>query len=91
MAELPSRESMKAFCKFASSSMRGIFLAQQGLDKLQGTECGGADGRASSLKKTFPRLALAEIDRASMLIGRNVNSKIVFVELSVKLFGINNS
>ena len=36
-------------------------------------------------------LALAEIDRASMLIGRNVNSKIVFVELSVKLFGINNS
>lgn len=91
MAELPSRESMKAFCKFASSSLRGIFLAQQGLDKLQGTECGGAAGRASSLKKTFPRLALAEIDRASMLIGRNVNSKIVFVELSVKLFGINNS
>lgn len=80
LADLPSRDSARGFCKFAAEKLRRIFLIQQGMESL-------ADGDAqlhawaSKCRKTFPRKALEALDRASMLIGRNVNLKILFTEL----------
>ena len=41
---------------------------------------------ASKCKKTFPRKAQAVIDRANMLIDRNVNQKILFCDMVDRLF-----
>ena len=85
IAALPSRENIKAFCKFASERMRCIFLIQQGMDAL-------GDGSpelamwASKCRKAFPRLALEAFSRASQLVDRNVNAKIVFTDLAGRLY-----
>ena len=85
IAALPSRENIKAFCKFASERMRCIFLIQQGMDAL-------GDGSpelamwASKCRKAFPRLALEAFSRASQLVDRNVNAKIVFTDLVGRLY-----
>lgn len=85
IAALPSRENIKAFCKFASERMRCIFLIQQGIDAL-------GDGSpevalwASKCRKAFPRLALEAFSRASQLVDRNVNAKIVFTDLVGRLY-----
>lgn len=80
LAALPSRDSARAFCKFAAGQIRRIFLLQQGLDNLAGE---GPELRkwASKCRKSFPRKALEALDRASMMIGRNVNLKILFTDL----------
>lgn len=82
MAALPSREVAQAFCVYAAANMRLLFLRQQGI--------GSADGRidlwAERLAKSFPRKALAALDRAMMLIGRNINLKILFTDLVNRLY-----
>lgn len=85
LAALPSRDSAKAFCKFASGKMRLVFLIQQGLESLAGDD---ADARRWSkiLRKTFPRKALEAFDRTLALIGRNVNLKILFTDLVGRLW-----
>lgn len=86
IAALPSRENVKAFCKFASGELRRLFIAQQGLTALAAPEAGVCAPYASSLRKTFPRMALAAFDRALLMTGRNVNLKIVFTELVDSLY-----
>ena len=85
ISALPSREAAKSFCSAASNLMRSIFLASQGIRDL----C-DADDRtmtmARSCRKTFPRTALAALSRASSLLDRNVNPKIVFTDLTDRLF-----
>ena len=85
LAALPSRENAKSFCKFASARIRSIFLLQQGLDSLaQGDD---RDAQYSALcPKTFPRAAAADLDRALMLIDRNVNARIIFTDLVDRLY-----
>lgn len=85
VAALPSRETAKAFCKFASYQLRLIFLAQQGLDSL-GAGSGDASRWASACPKTFPRTALAVFDRTSSLIDRNVNARLLFTDMVDRLF-----
>ncbi|MBQ9477770.1 MAG: hypothetical protein IJU63_08325 [Bacteroidales bacterium] len=86
LAALPSRESAKAFCKFAGERLREVFLLQQGLPQL----AAGADERtqswAAQAKRTFPRTAMAALDRAHQLIERNVNPKILFTDLVDRMF-----
>lgn len=89
IASLPSRESIKAFCKFVGSALRDIFIAQQGMAALKMETNIDATAFAKSLKKTFPRLALEALDRSLMLIGRNVNARIVFTEMAIKWLRIN--
>ncbi len=85
IASLPSRESAKAFCAYASDRFRQVFLAQQGI-----TGAGGISPKArewaSRCRKTFPRQALEVLDRAQNLIGRNVNLKILFSDMADRLF-----
>lgn len=87
LAALPSRDSMRAFCRYAAEKMRRVFLVQQGLESLAGDDA-EASAWASACKKTFPRKALEALDKASALIGRNVNQKILFTDM-VNRFYVN--
>ena len=85
LAALPSRESAKAFCIFAADRFRRMFLCQQGIE---GAGEIPAEVRrwAAACRKSFPREALAVLDRTQTLIGRNVNLKILFADLADRLF-----
>ncbi len=87
IAALPSRENAKAFCKFAADAMRKVFLLQQGLS-LAPADSGKAAEWAGRARKTFPRNALSCLDRASRLVDRNVNLKIIFTDLVNRLIGL---
>ena len=41
---------------------------------------------AARCRKTFPRFAMTYFDRAQLLVERNVNQKIVFTDLVLKLY-----
>ena len=86
ISSLPDRESAKAFCKFASECLRQIFLVQQGLVSLAAAADEQTAGWAKGCRKTFPRKGLEALSQCRMLIGRNVNVKIVFSNLVCKLF-----
>ena len=91
LAGLGSREKQKAFCKFASENLRKIFLIQQKMSGIAGVapgEEGVLGGIASRCKKTFPRQALSCLDRAKLLIDRNVSQKILFCELVGRLYSL---
>jgi len=89
LAALESRERQKAFCQVASQDLRTIFLLQQKLPALAQPRPGEEEffqRMAASLKPAFPRLALACLDRARLLIERNVNQKILFADLVNQLY-----
>jgi len=89
IATLPSREKVKAFCNFASDCLRNIFLIQQGLPQLSTMPQAGEswlEGYAKGLKKSFSRQAIGLLDSSLMLIGRNVNLKIIFCDLVDRLY-----
>lgn len=87
LAALPSRDSARAFCRYASEVMRRIFLVQQGLDSLAGDDA-VVRNYAARFGKSFPRKAFEAFDKASLLIGRNVNQKILFTDLVGRLWTI---
>ena len=89
MAELGSREKQKRFCRVASEGLRNIFLLQQGLPDLAdllGDEKPFYEEMAAKLRKNFSRQALAALDRALLLVERNVNQKILFTDLVNRLY-----
>ena len=86
IAALPSRESAKAFCKYAGDRLRCIFLYQQGLQQLAPASDTQAAQWAARAKRTFPRTAMAALDRAHQLIERNVNLKILFTDLVDRMY-----
>mgnify|MGYP003292387718 CR=1 FL=1 len=89
IAALPSRERMKSWCRTASDMLRTVFLIQQGMDRLvdvPSSDLSFYTEIATRLKKPFSRQAAGHIDRALMLIERNVNQKIVFCDLVNKLY-----
>ena len=89
VADLGSREKQKAFCRFDGEALRDIFLLQQlmaGLAGIPEDERPFYEEMASKCRKTFPRHALAGIDRALQLLERNVNQKILFTDLVDRLY-----
>ena len=91
LAGLGSREKQKAFCKFAAECLRKIFMIQQDLLQIAGVtpeEEEALAGIASRCKKSFPRQAIPYIDKAALMIDRNVAQRIVFSDLVGKLFSI---
>ena len=89
--DLKAREKQKIFLKSLSEALRNIFMIQQGLgDLVTAPESNREflERMASSLKKTFPRQGEALVDRASLLLERNVNQKILFCDLVAKLYTI---
>ena len=89
LAGLESREKQKAFCNFAGECVRKIFMIQQNLESLAGIAPEEKEfyrKMASSCKKSFARKSLMFLDRASMLLERNVNQKIIFCNLVCRMF-----
>ena len=84
-AAAATRESAKAFCAFTADRLRQVFLAQQGVEGI-GEISPQARGWAAKCRKTFPRQALEVLDRTQTLIGRNVNLKILFTDMTDRLF-----
>ncbi len=93
LADLKVREQQKNFCKLASEDLRRIFLLQKQQTSLlylpEGTEA-FYESMARKLKPTFPRRALASLDRALLLLERNVNQKILFADMASQLYTIQN-
>lgn len=84
IAALPSRESVKSFIKFSSARLRDVFLVQQGLASLA-SDPDWATSWAGKCRKTFSRNATAAFDRAHGLVERNVNTRIIFTDLTDRL------
>ena len=88
LAGLSSREQQKAFCRYASERFRQLFLLQQGMDTLAAIPEEERDFYtrfAAACKKSFPRQAVAQLDRAVLLIEHNVSQKILFADLADRL------
>jgi DNA polymerase-3 subunit delta' len=88
IAGLSSREKQKAFCKYSAEALRNVFLLQQGLGDLSDMREDEKDffaDVAARSRKTFPRMAIGELDRTLMLIERNVSQKILFCDLVCRL------
>ena len=89
LAGLGSREKQKAFCRVSGEGLRTVFLLQQGLPQLADLpedESLFYRELAGKLRRNFPRLALAALDRALLLLERNVNQKILFTDLVNRLY-----
>lgn len=89
LAGQTSKERQKAFCKYASEALRKIFLLQQKLDTLVSIPAGQEDlyrSLAKGLRKNFPRLALGCLDKADLMLDRNVNQKIIFCDLVGQMY-----
>ena len=84
IAALGSREKQKAFCNFASEQIRKAFLCDKGLEDIAYVTDGEVP--VKGLSSRFCIKAVSFIDKASMLIGRNVSAKMVFTDLVNRLF-----
>ena len=92
VADLKLREQQKTFCKLAADDLRRIFLLQkmQQLVQLPADTQEWYRPMAKSLKPTFARRGMEALDRALLLIERNVNQKILFTHLVNQLYTIQN-
>ncbi len=89
MSALDSREKQKAFCIFAGSCLRKIFMFQQKMPEIAFAvhdEPEFYSRLAEKAGKTFCRKAMDLVDRAALLLDRNVNAKIVFCDLAGQMF-----
>ena len=89
MAALDSREKQKAFCTFAASCIRKIFMLQQNLPQISEVEEHENDfysEMAAKCPKGFCMRAIANIEKVASMIDRNVNSKILFCDLVNRMF-----
>ena len=90
VAELKVREQQKSFCRLASEDLRRLFFLQK-MPVLAHVPEGEEDfykRMAGSLKPTFPRRGMAALDRALLLVERNVNQKILFTDLVNQLYSL---
>ena len=90
VADLKVREQQKTFCRLASEDLRRLFLLQKAPSMARVPEGDKAyyQKMASALKPTFPRRALECLNRAQLLLERNVNQKILFTDLVNQLYFI---
>ena len=89
MAALDSREKQKAFCNFAASCIRKIFMLQQNLQQIADVgeeEYGFYADMADKCPKGFCMKAIANIEKVVSMIDRNVSSKILFCDLVNRMF-----
>ena len=90
VADLKVREQQKTFCRLASEDLRRLFFLQK-MPALSHVPEGEEDfykRMAGALKPSFPRRGMAALDRALLLVERNVNQKILFADLVGQLYCI---
>lgn len=90
VAELKVREQQKSFCRLASEDLRRLFFLQKmpALARVPEGEEDFYKRMAGALIPTFPRRGMAALDRALLLIERNVNQKILFTDLVNQLYSL---
>ena len=90
VAELKVREQQKSFCRLASEDLRRLFFLQKmpALARVPEGEEDFYKRMAGALKPTFPRRGMAALDRALLLVERNVNQKILFTDLVNQLYSL---
>ena len=88
VADLKVREQQKSFCRLASEDLRRIFLLQKmpTLARVPEEEEDFYRKMAAALKPSFPRRGMAVLDRALLLLERNVNQKILFTDMVNRLY-----
>ena len=88
VADLKVREQQKTFCRMAAEDLRRLFLLQKApaLCRVPEGEEAFYTRMAGALKPTFPRRAMEALDRALLLLERNVNQKILFTNLVNQLY-----
>lgn len=86
VASLGSREKQKAFCLYASEQVRKIFLVSKGLADIAYLNGENFDSEARVCSSKFCLRAIDNIDKAAMLISRNVAAKLVFTDLVNRLY-----
>ena len=88
VADLKVREQQKTFCRLAAEDLRRIFMLQKfpSLARIPAGEEEFYTRMAGALRPTFPRQGMACLDRALLLIERNVNQKILFTDLVNQLY-----
>lgn len=89
LSSAASREKQKGFCIFASECVRKIFLMQQNLPAIANTSEDEKEFLARVSRKCgkrFCQVVAAATDKASALLDRNVNPKIVFCDLVDRMF-----
>ena len=90
VAELKVREQQKTFCRLASEDLRRLFFLQKmpALARVPEGEEDFYKRMAGALKPTFPRRGMVALDRALLLVERNVNQKILFTDLVNQLYSL---
>lgn len=89
IVELNSREKQKAFCTFACDCVRKIFMIRKGMQDISNAaeqEILFFSNVASRCREDFCEKASGCFDRASQLIERNVNPKILFCDLADRIY-----
>lgn len=87
MAAIKSRERTRGLFIIMEDVMREVFFLQQNLPELLSSGTDERTGSLSrSLKKSFSRNAMDIINKTSLLFDRNVNPKILFTDLTNRLF-----
>lgn len=89
IAAMPSREKQKSYCVFMSECLRNIFLFQNHLEALVSVPESEKEFyafMAARCRRSFCHKAISNIDKTVSLIDRNVNSRILFVDLVNRFF-----
>lgn len=88
-AALPGREKQKAFCTYACSFVRNMLMIRNGLSSIADADSDETEyisKTAFSVRQDFFDKAIAAMDRAYMLIDRNVSAKTVFCDLADRFY-----
>jgi len=88
-AALESREKQKAFCAFVGECVRKVYMIKNGLPQIAYVSEQEKDyitGLAGRLSDRFPQKTIENLDKAVMLLERNVNQKIIFCDFADRVF-----
>ncbi|MCX4333404.1 MAG: DNA polymerase III subunit delta [Bacteroidales bacterium] len=89
IASWTSREKQKGFCTFAGECIRKIFMVKENMaviSNVPAEEMQFFTGIAAKCQKNFCPRAIGYINKASSLLDRNVNPKIIFCDLADRIF-----
>lgn len=91
LGSLDSKEKQKAFCIFVGEALRKIFMVQNNMLDLANIAEDDLQiylNLANKCKRSFSRKAIDIIDNSTRLLERNVNSKMIFVDMINKMLCI---
>ena len=93
-AALESREKQKQLLAFIADGLRKLFLVQQGMENISYADSDELDfyrRMSGRISRRFSRLILQHLDRASMLLSRNVSQKMIFADLASRMVACNSA